>query len=186
MNRTIKGASVTRFYYETHEQLQEHLANFVDACNFARRLKTLQGLTPYEFVCKRWTIEVQRFSSNPLQQMQGINSSSPRESHGAPSGVLAYAVVVHTIGRGFDLQAKRVGSGDEGRRRRLAPVRQHGPNHVAGSQARLQRLGAARLQGRKPKIEHGAQNLDEPTVAIGVQLSTWRVLESAPWAVPNP
>ena len=27
-----------------------HLQNFVDAYNFARRLKTLRGLTPYEFV----------------------------------------------------------------------------------------------------------------------------------------
>jgi len=29
MNRTIKDATVKRFYYETHHQLREHLANFV-------------------------------------------------------------------------------------------------------------------------------------------------------------
>ena len=29
-----------------------HLANFVDAYNFARRLKTLKGLTPYEYICQ--------------------------------------------------------------------------------------------------------------------------------------
>ena len=41
MNRTIKEAPVKRFYYERQEQLREHLANFVAAYNFAKRLKTL-------------------------------------------------------------------------------------------------------------------------------------------------
>ena len=52
MNRTIKEATVKRFYYETHDQLREHLANFVAAYNFAKRLKTLHGLTPYESICR--------------------------------------------------------------------------------------------------------------------------------------
>ncbi|MCX7325475.1 MAG: IS481 family transposase, partial [Hyphomicrobiales bacterium] len=47
---------------------------FVSAYNFGRRLKTLKGLTPYEFICKRWTTEPQRFSVNPLQQIPGLNS----------------------------------------------------------------------------------------------------------------
>ena len=46
MNRTIKDATVKRYFYETHDQLRAHLQNFVDAYNFARRLKTLKGLTP--------------------------------------------------------------------------------------------------------------------------------------------
>jgi hypothetical protein len=49
-----------------------HLDDFVAAYNFARRLKTLNGLTPYEFVCKQWTIEPKRFTLNPLQKMPGI------------------------------------------------------------------------------------------------------------------
>ena len=57
MNRTIKDATVKRFYYETHDQLRRHLADFVAAYNFARRLKTLEGLTPYESICKLWTAE---------------------------------------------------------------------------------------------------------------------------------
>ena len=52
MNRTIKDATVKRFYYESHDQLRSHLANFVAACNFGRRLKTLKGLTPDKFICK--------------------------------------------------------------------------------------------------------------------------------------
>jgi hypothetical protein len=40
MNRTIKEATVKRFFYDTHEQLKAHLSDFIAACNFARRLKT--------------------------------------------------------------------------------------------------------------------------------------------------
>jgi hypothetical protein len=74
MNRTIKEATVKRFYYETHDQLREHLANFVAAYNFAKRLKTLKGLTPYEYICKCWTKEPQRLKSNPYHQTPGPNN----------------------------------------------------------------------------------------------------------------
>jgi len=50
MNRTIKEATVKRFHYTTHDQLRSHLADFVSAYNFAKRLKTLKGLTPYEYL----------------------------------------------------------------------------------------------------------------------------------------
>jgi len=46
MNRTIQDATVKRCRHESHDQLREHLADFIDACNRARRLKTLSGLTP--------------------------------------------------------------------------------------------------------------------------------------------
>jgi hypothetical protein len=55
MNRTLKEAMVQRYYYESHEQLRAHLADFLAAYNFAKRLKTLRGLTPHEYVCKIWT-----------------------------------------------------------------------------------------------------------------------------------
>ena len=74
MNRTIKDATVKRYYYEFHDQLVRHLADFVAAYNVARRLKTLNGLTPYEFLCKQWTSAPERFRLNPLQQMPGLNS----------------------------------------------------------------------------------------------------------------
>jgi transposase InsO family protein len=74
MNRTIKDATVKRFYYETHDQLRSHLAGFVAAYNFAKRLKTLKGLTPYEFICKAWTKEPERFTFNPIHQIPGLNN----------------------------------------------------------------------------------------------------------------
>ncbi len=65
--------TVKRFYYESHVQLRRHLVDLVAAYNFGRRLKTLKGLTPYEFICKQRTSQPQRFTFNPLQQMPGPN-----------------------------------------------------------------------------------------------------------------
>jgi transposase InsO family protein len=42
--------NVKRFHYEDHDQLRRHLADFIDAYNFGRRLMTLRGLTPCEFI----------------------------------------------------------------------------------------------------------------------------------------
>lgn len=74
MNRTIKDATVKRFYYESHDQLRQHLADFVSAYNFARRLKTLRGLTPYEAICKAWTDEPSRFIQDPHHQIPEPNT----------------------------------------------------------------------------------------------------------------
>jgi IS30 family transposase len=73
MNRTFKDATVRR-YYDTHDQLRRHLSDFLAAYNFARRLKTLRGLTPYEYICKIWTTEPQRFGLDPIHQMPGLNT----------------------------------------------------------------------------------------------------------------
>ncbi|EXL01756.1 hypothetical protein BG36_17195 [Aquamicrobium defluvii] len=74
MNRTIKDATVKRFHYDSHDQLRRHLQDFIDAYNFGRRLKMLKGLTPYEFICKRWTSDPDRFIIDPIHQMPGPNS----------------------------------------------------------------------------------------------------------------
>ncbi|WP_425999097.1 integrase core domain-containing protein, partial [Caulobacter sp. DWR1-3-2b1] len=73
MNRTIKEATVKRFHYETHDHLRRHLGDFIHAYNFARRLKTLNGLTPYEYICKIWTKEPDRFDVDPTHQSPGPN-----------------------------------------------------------------------------------------------------------------
>jgi len=74
MNRTIKDATVKRYHYKNHDQLRGHLGDFLDAYNYARRLKTLSGLTPYEYICKIWTSEPDRFILNPIHQMPGLNT----------------------------------------------------------------------------------------------------------------
>jgi transposase InsO family protein len=73
MNRTIKDATVKRYHYDSHEQLRNHLSDFLNAYNYARRLKTLRGQTPYEYICKIWTSEPDQFILNPIYQMPGLN-----------------------------------------------------------------------------------------------------------------
>jgi hypothetical protein len=87
MNRTIKegeeaqpirgmgeNRTVKRYHYDNHAQLTAHLHDFIDAYNYGRRLKTLKGLTPFEYICKIWTIEPERFKSNPHHQTLGSNN----------------------------------------------------------------------------------------------------------------
>jgi transposase InsO family protein len=73
MNRTIKDATVRRYYYDSNDQLQHHLQLFLDAYNHARRLKTLRGLTPYEYICKTWTEQPHRFITDPTHHTLGPN-----------------------------------------------------------------------------------------------------------------
>ena len=72
MNRTLKEATVHRFHYNSHDQLKSHLDDFINAYNFTRRLKTLKGLTPYEYLCKCFQEEPVRFTLNPIHQMTGL------------------------------------------------------------------------------------------------------------------
>ena len=69
----VPGGGINRFYYQNHDQLRRPLSDFVSAYNFARRLKPLRSLTPFEFICKIWMTEPNRFTSNPLHQMPGLS-----------------------------------------------------------------------------------------------------------------
>ncbi len=73
MNRTIKDATVRRYHYENHERLREHLKTFLDAYNFAKRLKTLKGMTAFEFINDKWTSEPERFRLHPNHLFPGPN-----------------------------------------------------------------------------------------------------------------
>jgi transposase InsO family protein len=74
MNRTLKEATVRRYHYDSHEQLREHLAAFLAAYNFAKRLKTLRGLTPYQYICKCWTDNPDQFRLDPFRHnTPGLN-----------------------------------------------------------------------------------------------------------------
>jgi len=73
MNRTLKEATVRRYHYETHDHLRAHLKTFLDAYNFAKRLKTLKGLTVFEFISSKWTSEPHRFRLHPDHLIPGPN-----------------------------------------------------------------------------------------------------------------
>jgi transposase InsO family protein len=74
MNRTLKEATVQRYHYGSHAQLKAHVHAFLTAYNFAKRLKTLRGLTPYEYISKVWTTQPNRFRLNPLHHTVGLNT----------------------------------------------------------------------------------------------------------------
>ena len=74
MNRTLKEATVKKYYYETHDHLKAHLHAFRMAYHFVKRLKTLKGLTPCEHICKCWQTEPERFTTNPYHHTLGLNT----------------------------------------------------------------------------------------------------------------
>ena len=75
MGQVRRGSATTiRFHYDSHDQLRPHLSDFIAADNFARRLKTLTGLTPYEYICKIWRSEPGRLILNPIHLMPGLNT----------------------------------------------------------------------------------------------------------------
>lgn len=69
-----QGGHRQALHYDSHDQLKAHLADFMAAYIFARRLKTLSGLTPYEYICKIWTSEPDRFILNPIHQMPRLKN----------------------------------------------------------------------------------------------------------------
>jgi Integrase core domain len=75
MNRTLKEATVKKYDYETHDHLQEHLYAFLMAYNFAKRLKTLKGLTPYEYIGQCWQKDPERFTMDPCHHTLRLNSA---------------------------------------------------------------------------------------------------------------
>ncbi|MEM6974341.1 MAG: integrase core domain-containing protein, partial [Pseudomonadota bacterium] len=73
MNRTLKEATVRRYHHDNHDALREHLRTFLEAYNSAKRLKTLKGKTPFEFIVEKWASETRRFSTNPSHLIPGLN-----------------------------------------------------------------------------------------------------------------
>jgi transposase InsO family protein len=89
MNRTIKEATVKRYHYDTHSQLETHITDFILrrgrqstglssfsllTYTYARRLKTLQGLTPFEYIYKIWTSDPDRVNVDPTLHMPRLNT----------------------------------------------------------------------------------------------------------------
>ena len=74
MNRTLTGATGKKDDDQTHPHLKEPLQAFLMASNFAKRLKTLKGLTPYEYIGQCWHTEPERLTTNPCHHTLGLNT----------------------------------------------------------------------------------------------------------------
>lgn len=72
MDRTLKEATAQRFHYQTTQELNEHLPAFLLAYSHAKRLKTLRGLTPQEFVCAEWQKSPVNFTKDPTHLTLGL------------------------------------------------------------------------------------------------------------------
>lgn len=74
MNRKIKDVTVKRFHYENHDHLRTHLGALRPTYNFARRLKTLGSLAPYEYIRKIRISRPDGFVLIPIHQMSRLNA----------------------------------------------------------------------------------------------------------------
>ena len=72
MNRTLKEATVQRYHYQTTDELNEHLQASLLAYNHAKRLKTLRGLTPHEFICAQWKQNPATVTRDPIHRTLGL------------------------------------------------------------------------------------------------------------------
>lgn len=69
----FSGTQTPGVQYESHDELREHFLAFFETYNFERRLKTLRGLTPFEFVCECWKEEPESFRHAPQSYGRMLN-----------------------------------------------------------------------------------------------------------------
>ena len=70
MSEMIARANFTNAF----SQLRQHLQAFIDAYNFAKKLKAIKGLTPWEFVIKEWKSNPKSFIIKPNPFNMGPNT----------------------------------------------------------------------------------------------------------------
>lgn len=73
MNRTLKQATVKQYHYDTIAQLKQHLHDFLNAYNFAKKLKSLKFITPMEKILHEWKNKPSLFHANPNHYSMGLN-----------------------------------------------------------------------------------------------------------------
>ncbi len=74
MNRTLKDATIKRYHYADLEALQSHLQTFLAAYNYAKKLKTLKGKTPFEAITAQWRHDPERFHCPPNHLLAGLDT----------------------------------------------------------------------------------------------------------------
>jgi len=72
-NGTLKENTVKQYHYETLEELKGHLHDFLMAYNYARKLKSLKFLTPFEKLREEYKLSPKNFLKNPDHYLTGLN-----------------------------------------------------------------------------------------------------------------
>ena len=73
-NKTIKNATVKTYHYESITQLKHHLMAYLLVHNFQKKLKSLNFLTPQEFLLHSYQKMPQCFKENPNLKLMGLNN----------------------------------------------------------------------------------------------------------------
>ena len=76
--QTIKHSTLMLFRHGTHDQPRTLLPNSLEAYNFALSRKTLNCLTPYEYICNIWKSQTYRLAINPVPQIIDLNTRTLR------------------------------------------------------------------------------------------------------------
>lgn len=90
MIRTLKEATVGRYHDATRDTLRAHLKTFLDAYNFASRLKTLKGRTVFEFISEKWTSEPKTIQASPKPPQPGTKQLGAERA--AALGVMSHGL----------------------------------------------------------------------------------------------
>jgi len=74
MNKTLKAATIKRYHYASLEELQAHLQTFLTVYNYAKKLKTLKGKTPFESMTAEWHRNPASFYCQPNHLLAGLDT----------------------------------------------------------------------------------------------------------------
>ena len=75
-NKMIKNATTRKYFYSSVEQFEQHLALFLEAYNFGKRLKSLKFLTPFQKLLDYYNNDKSLFKTDAffVNKSMGFNS----------------------------------------------------------------------------------------------------------------
>ena len=79
MNRTVKQATMKAFHYPNLDAPRAHVLAFVQAYNFAKRLRVIRWRAPFQAACNAWTNDPSIFKINPHYLIPGPRSAEFRD-----------------------------------------------------------------------------------------------------------
>jgi hypothetical protein len=60
-----------------YQHILDYLHAYLMAYNFAKRLKSIKGKSPWQFILNQWTIHPEYFIFNPNRFLLGLNIPPP-------------------------------------------------------------------------------------------------------------
>lgn len=73
-NDILKKATIKLFHYDTVQQFQLNLQDFLNYYNCSKKLSALKRKSPYEFILQKYHSSPNLFSKNPFHHCVGLNT----------------------------------------------------------------------------------------------------------------